>query len=262
MPEKKIIQSIQRAFDIIDCFDNTNSELSLKDICDKVNLKKSTTFGIIKSLEGCSYLVQNQSTTKYKLGLKFIEKGRIVSESLDIKNIALPYMKNLTDTFKETSNLCLYDGNYIYSVADIHSDESFIFMSSKVGNKLPIHASASGKVILANFSDEKINKLLEKTEFKKLTKYTITSINEIEDNIKNIRENSYAIEDEEAEIGAYSIATVIKNFDNSIVGTISVTGPKSRMEVKKEEIINSLVNISFSISTELGYDFTKTNTNF
>lgn len=260
MAEKKIIQSIQRAFDIIDCFDSKNSELSLKNICDKVDLKKSTVFGIIKSLEECSYIVQNHNNNKYKLGLKFVEKGRIVSESLDIKNITLPYMKKLTDTFKETSHLCLYEENNIYCVANMLSDEAYLFVSSKVGNILPIHASASGKIILASFPDEKVNKILEQTELKKLTKHTITDIAEIKDTIKYIRENSYSIEDEEAEIGAYSIAVGIKNFSNATVGAVSVTGPKSRMEDKKEEIITTLMDASLAISKELGYDYSKNET--
>lgn len=257
MSEKKIIQSIKRAFNIIECFDNINSEMSLKEICTKVDLKKSTAFGIIKSLEECSYIFQNPSNNKYRLALKFIEKGRIVSQSLDIKNIALPYMKRLTDNFKETTHLCLIEQNFIYCVANVHSNEGFLFMSSKVGNKLPVYASASGKIILANLSNEKIDKILAETEFKKLTKHTVTDIEVLKSTLISIKDNLYSIEDEETEIGAFSVASVIKNFDNSVVGALSITGPKDRMKNKKDKIINSLIDTSLSISKELGYDSNK-----
>lgn len=254
MADKKIIQSIQRASDIIDCFNNSNTEMSLKDICDKVGLKKSTVFGIIKTLEECSYMVQDCDTSKYKLGLKFLEKGRIVSQSLDIKSIALPYMQDLTDTFKETSHLCLYEQNYVYCVANVQSDKGFLFMSSREGNKLPIYASASGKAILANFSDEEVTKILNNIELKKLTDYTTVDFNKIKRDLTKIRKNFYSLEDEETEIGAYSIAAPIKNYNNKTEGAISITGPKSRVQNKKDEIIESLLDISLRISKELGYD--------
>ncbi|KOF58253.1 hypothetical protein AGR56_00005 [Clostridium sp. DMHC 10] len=248
------MQSIKRASDILDCFNNSNNEMSLKDICDKVDLKKSTVFGIIKTLEECSYIIQDPHTNKYKLGLKFIEKSRIVSESMDIKAIALPYIKTLTNKFKETSHLCLYEQNYVYCVANIQSDEGFLFMSSREGNKLPIYASASGKAILSNFSDEKIAEILNKTELKKLTEYTTTDIKKIKEDLKDIRKNFYSLEDEETEIGAYSIAAPIKNYNNQVAGAISMTGPKTRMQEKKLYIIDALLSASLSISKELGYD--------
>lgn len=85
-----------------------------------------------------------------------------------------------------------------------------------------------------------------------MTKHTIVNIDKLKENLNEVKRKNYSIEDEETEIGAYSIATPIKDYSEQVISAISVTGPKSRIKDKKDDMIDVLINTSIKISKELG----------
>lgn len=101
----RMIQSVQRALDIINCFDSLHVQLSLTEISQKLNLNISTVHGLINTLIAYSYIDKNPSNGKYRLGLEFLLKANLVSQSLDLKEIGHPY---LTDLTKNTTKLLIY----------------------------------------------------------------------------------------------------------------------------------------------------------
>jgi IclR family KDG regulon transcriptional repressor len=253
--EKKprLIQSVQRALDIINCFDSLHTQLSLTEISEKLNLNISTVYGLIHTLSAYSYIDKNQDNGKYKLGLEFLLKANLVSQSLDLKEIGHTYLTDLTKKYHGTSHLYVYQHEQIFCVDKVESPNNYFIISSRAGHKLPMHASASGKVFLAHMSEAELQNFLNHNKLTSLTDKTITDKKKLLSNLQQIREQGYGIEDEEIETGAYSMAAPIKDAAHRIVGTISIVGSLARIKEQEDDIRTDLLAAAASISAQFGY---------
>jgi DNA-binding IclR family transcriptional regulator len=254
----RLIQSVKRALDIINCFDSLNVQLSLSEISEKLNLNISTVYGILNTLCAYSYIDKNPHNGKYKLGLEFLLKANLVSQSLDLKEIGHPFLTELTKKYHETSHLYVYQNEQIFCVDKVESPSTYFIISSRAGSKLPMHASASGKVFLASMPEEELQTFLKKYKLTKLTDKTITDKRQLLKNLQQIRELGYGIENEEIEEGAYSIAAPVKDAAGRTIGTISMVGSISRIKENEEPIRADLLKAASAISCQFGYQF-KTN---
>ncbi len=249
----RLIQSVKRAIDIINCFDSLNVQLSLSEISKKLDLNISTVYGIMNTLCTYSYIDKNPNNGKYKLGLEFLLKANLVSDSLDLKEIGYPYLTELTKKYHETSHLYVYQNHQIFCVGKIESPSNYSIISSRAGSKLPMHASASGKIFLANLADSELEQFLKRYKFTKLTDKTIMNKKQLIKNLQEIRMQGFSIENEEIEQGAYSIAAPVKDVTNQVVGTISIVGSTTRIKQREENICTDLLKAANSISSQFGY---------
>ncbi|ALS28599.1 IclR family transcriptional regulator [Paenibacillus cisolokensis] len=251
----RLIQSVQRALDIINCFDSLHVQLSLTEISEKLNLNISTVYGLINTLSAYSYIDKNPDNGKYKLGLEFLLKANLVSQSLDLKEIGHAYLTDLTKKYHETSHLYVYQHEQIFCVDKVESPNNYFIISSRAGHKLPMHASASGKVFLAYMSEAELQNFLNNNKLAALTDKTITDKKKLLANLQQIRERGYGIEDEEIEPGAYSLAAPVKDASHRIVGTISVVGSLARIREQEDNILADLLAAAEAISHQFGYRF-------
>lgn len=249
----RLIQSVQRAMDIINCFDPLHAQLSLSDISKKLNLHISTVHGIINTLYAYSYIDKNPENGKYRLGLEFLVKANLVSSSLDLKEIGYPYLIDLTKKHHETSHLYVFQNYQLFCVAKMESPGNYSIISSKAGGKLPLHASASGKMFLAHMVTSDLEHILDEYNLERFTEHTIVNPSQLIDCLQDIRKRGFSTEDEEIEHGAFSIAAPIHDAAHAIVGTISIVGSKARILENKEMIIQDLVEAARAISIRFGY---------
>ncbi|WP_438348072.1 IclR family transcriptional regulator [Paenibacillus sp. FA6] len=255
MNEKKprLIQSVKRALDIVSCFDSLNVQLSLTEISERLNLNMSTVYGLINTLCAYSYIDKNPNNGKYRLGLEFLLKANLVSNSLDLKEIGHPYLTELTKKYHETSHLYVYQHEQVFCIDKVESPNNYFIISSRAGSKLPMHASASGKIFLAHMSDAELQNYLHNYKLMKLTEKTMTDKETLMNSLQQIRDQGYGIEDEEIEVGAYSIAAPVKDAAGQTVGTISVIGSLARIKENEDLIRADLLAAAHSISNQFGY---------
>ena len=245
-----IIQSLVRAFEILKCFEHTE-ELGVTEISNRVGLHKSTTFNIISTLERYRYLEKNEISGKYRLGLELFRLGSFVK--YDLRKIAMPYFENLVVQFKETVNLVVRDDIHVIYLEKIESPHS-IRISTVVGGRLPINATAVGKAILSGLPDSELHEVINRLTYKKFTENTICDKSALMEQINNIRLTGYAEDCEELEIGLVCVASPIFNQDGNAFAAISVSGPTLRMNTQlRKEIGQALVSITKEISQKLGY---------
>lgn len=246
-----VIQSIVRARDILNCFEDTD-ELGVTEISNKIDLHKSTTFNIISTLERCRYLEKNDISGKYRLGIELFRLGTKVDS--DLRKIALPYLENLVTQFKETVNLVIRADEYVIYLEKIESPHS-MRISTAVGSRLPINATAVGKAILSGLPDNELLETIAGLSIVRFTENTICDKNNLLESIQQIRTSGYAEDFEELEIGLTCVAAPIFNHAGNAFSAISVSGPTSRMEEEiRKKIGKSLDIITRQISTKLGYN--------
>lgn len=253
MSKNNLIQSVDRALQILEAFSQDNRELGVTEIAKSLGLHKSTTFGLLSTLENRGYVEQNQENGKYCLGLKLFELGNLVKSGMDLRRLAYPYIKDLVDQYRETVHLVVFDKGDVVYIDKTEGDRA-IRILSQVGNRLPMYCTGVGKCMMAFLPEEYLQKYILNNELKAYTEFTITDKKKLMEQLEVIRQQGYAFDKEEIEIGLRCIAAPIKNYKNEIVAAISLSGPSMRMD---EETMKALVEpvkqTALNISRNLGY---------
>ncbi len=253
MENYKRVQSIDRAVSILKCFSKQRKEMKLSEIADELSLNKSTVHGIISTLKYNGLIDQDEETQKYRLGLYLMKLGDTVASSIDIRDIAHPIIKEVSQQLNETVHLSKLDGDELIYLDKVESNQSMRIFTT-IGSRMPAYCTGMGKAMLAYIDDEKINNLLPDA-LEPMTEYTITDKNELLKRLADIREKGYAMDNEENSIGLRCIAAPIFDHKGNAKYAISVSGPTVRMTDKRMENIISIIKDSArKISYKLGYE--------
>lgn len=234
----KLIQSLQRAFDIINCFDEYNEELSLQEISELVNLNINTTRGLVNTLVHYSYLEHNKEKNIYKLGYIFIPKYKLLTQRdnyIVLENIE-EFLDNLSNSYQVTSRLHLVKNNTLKKIFSKTPENVRYVLYVKDSKDLPLNATSSGKLILYYADEPFRKKYLDDVKKIKLSEKTKIDKDEIIEELDNIGKNKYSIEVDEVGLGISSVALPIL-YKDDLVGTISVTGPTQIILENKDEIV-------------------------
>lgn len=252
-----IIQSVERALRILDLFDERDRELSISDISKRMSLHKSTVHSLLKTLQKHHYIVQNEENGKYALGLKLFERGNFVTSSMDLRRISKPHLEHLSDLTGFTVHLVIHDGKEGVYIDKVEGTGSTV-LYSRIGRRVPIHSSAVGKTLVAFKNEDEIELLLVDYVFQKRTEKTIQTKEKFLEEVKEIREKGYSIDNEENEPGIYCIAVPIKDFSGKVIAAISISMSVARVNKEKvNEFVKLLQKTTSNISEELGYGYQK-----
>ncbi|MEM6432182.1 MAG: IclR family transcriptional regulator, partial [Deinococcota bacterium] len=211
--ERRVIGSLQRAFDILDLFTVSSPELGITEIAQRLELHKSTASGLVYTLETYGYLEQNPENRKYHLGLKLMERASVLLKQLEIRKIALPYLKELRNWSNESVNLAIRDHVEVVYIERIVSDQGITFQNF-VGKRGWVHSAALGKAMLAPLPEDKVRKLLESYTLEPITEHTLSTVDDVMADLAVTRERGYALDDQENELGGRCVSAAIFNHLN------------------------------------------------
>lgn len=246
----KTIQSIERAFEILHCFEKSE-ELGVTEISNMTKLHKSTAFNLIATLEHLGILEKDHVGGKYKLGMELFKLGTMVDSN--VRSICYPYLERLVETYSETVNLVARDNLMVLYLEKIESPHS-MRIGTKEGQRLPMHCTAVGKSIMSTFMDSELKPMIDNLSFVKFTDYTLTTPGELRDQLKEAKQKGYAEDIQEYENGLTCVAAPIKDHTGKAKFAISVSGPNSRMTKEfRDKIGMTLVEFTNEISKKLGY---------
>lgn len=244
------IQSIKRAVDILKLFEK-QPYYRITDIANELSLHKSTAFGIVSTLEHLGLLSQDQKTGQYCLGLEVYRLGMHVD--LRIGDACYPSLAKLASQTGETVNLVLPHGTQILYIEKIESPHS-MRICTKIGQTLPMFCTAAGKAILSFLPPQKAEAILNETVFVPYTGNTMLSPMQLQEQFAAIREEGYAVDQEELEPGLVCVAIPLLNNVRHPIGAISVSGPVTRMQrAQCLHIRDMLFESRQSIHQALGY---------
>ncbi|BAC15189.1 transcriptional regulator (IclR family) [Oceanobacillus iheyensis HTE831] len=242
----KGIRTLQRSIDILNCFIEKNSELTLTEISLYTGLAKSTTTRLLSTLEMNNFVEKDEVNAKYRLGKQIYFLGFVAGQTFELNSLAKSTMERLREQTKETVNLYILDGKHRVCVQQFESLQSVKHMIS-VGQKLPLTVGASGKVFLAYQSKEFIEDAMDTQPLKK-------SKVDLKNELDLIIKEKYAVSIEERESGTSAAAAPIFNFQNEVVAVLSVSGPASRLKPREwPELRKMVMEASVEISKNLGY---------
>lgn len=249
----KVIQSVQRAIDILNCFDDASTELSLSHISDQLALNKSTVHGILTTLCANGYMQQGISG-KYRIGHALIHKFRFAPEGYRAIFLeeAKPHMVRIANEYKMNTSLFVLEDNALqllnrtlpvnaaYTINPISNDHSE-----------PLYCTASGRIRLAYMSAAELEQYFANTQLEQLSIFTPTTKEAVIAGIEEIKANGYSFENEELGEGVSAISVPIVDKSDNLFGTFSTTGIAFHISRRKVELIADLKNTVKEITRNL-----------
>jgi len=249
----RTVQSIDRAFDILEVLAVEKNGLGVTEIGNRVGLHKSTVHRLLTAMAEKGYIEKNEDTGMYRLGLKFVELCSLYLNSVELKTEAQPYLRQLAALTTQPVHLAtLVDGEAVY-IDKVESYNS-IRMYSAIGRRVPVHCSAVGKALLSGKDENEIRQILESRELKAFTPNTITDVEKILREVHEVKLRGWAEDDEEHEEGIRCIAAPIYDYRRQVIAAISTSGNKSIISKEKtEEFVQYVIKAACDISRRMGY---------
>lgn len=242
------VKSADRTIDVLEAL--AGGSASLADLTQKLRIPKSSLHGILRTLDHRGWIEANDARSIYSLGLNalligssYVDQDPTVSRTSDI-------MDRLAAETGETIHLARLEAADVVYLAKRESVHP-LRMFSAIGRRLPAHATALGKIILAEFPDEKVRTILPDA-LPGITAHTITSRDALIDHLKEVRRAGYAIDAEEAGLGMRCFAIALP-FHSPTKDAISCSVPLARLnEQKEQEIIELLLAAREELSHQFG----------
>lgn len=248
------IEALARGLEVLSLFSSERPALSLSQIVDILKTNKSTIFRVLSTLESMRYLEQDLVTRLYRPGLKVLQLGFTAINSIEIRQIARPFLEMLSQQVGETVSLAVLDDFHTVYIDRIRN-QAIVGVVLGVGSRLPAHCSSLGKVLLAGLPPEELDELLATHELKAYTPKTITSREALRAELEEIRQRGYAIGDEELAVGLRAASAPVRDISGKTIASINVTGLVNHITYSRldAEIIPTLLETTQSVSAILGY---------
>lgn len=252
--DKYLNNSLINGMKILDAFEEQDSHLTSKQISEKLNLNSSSTWRLIYTLQHLGYLEQIPDSDEYMLASKMLKFARIILNNIKLRGVAKPYIEDLVADLKLNSNLTILENNKSILILRIPSPE-IPDTHFHVGREFPLYCSSSGKILLANIPEDQLKKILQDLELKKLTSKTITDKKKLYDNLMQIKEQGYAVDNGEYIKNTNCIAVPIHDSSGKVIASLSVSNRQlnESQKVDIKNCLNSLSTTAKKISYNIGY---------
>ena len=241
------VQSVERALDLLEALAASPTEQGVSALGAKVELPYATIHRLLTTLVSRGYVRRVSSSRKYLLGPQLVPLGDAANKVF--RGWTTPYLKQLAEMSGETANLALLDDTHAVYLAQVPSRHQ-LRMFTEVGNRVLPHSTAIGKVLLAYSDEAEIERVIRTNGLPAYTENTITDRAGFFAALKTAREEGYAIDEQEQELGVVCIAVPIVSGERP-VAAVSISGPAGRLgPEQRERIIPNMQAIAKDLENE------------
>lgn len=241
------IQSLARGLKILKLMAQADEGLGVTELADRLEVNKATASRMIHTLRDHGFVELASDGRRYQLGPVLVQLSRSVINRMPLRETAKPYMHKLVDITGECAHLAIYAQGQALYIDQVESEET-LRVNADIGHMAPLHCTALGKVLLA-YGDYPLPEDLEMR-----TNATIITREKLEAELENVRNQGYAIDDEEYDPGVRCIAVPVFNLRNKIVGAVGISGPTARISLERIKIMApQVIQVGKEISNQLKF---------
>jgi len=255
--EPRYSQSLERGLAILTCFTPEHPIRGIAEVADELGMRRSTTHRYMSTLVALGYLEQG-AARKYRLGLRVTDLGMSALNSTDLREHARPYLEELCRQSSYSVSLAVLDGPeivYIDRVRSARRGQGKLDLDLAPGARLPAYCTAMGKLLLANLPEEEQRGLLAELKLTRMGPNTITSKSGLRSELEHVREEGFAVNDQELASELYAIAAPVRSESAEVVAAVSMSAHSSMISLEEmvEHLGPHLVAAADRISARLGY---------
>jgi IclR family acetate operon transcriptional repressor len=221
------VQSLDRAFELLERLADAGGELGLSQLAAATRLPPPTIHRIMRTLMAGGY-VRQEPSRRYALGPGLIRLGTVAGHT--IGSWAMPYLGELAAEIGETANLAMLEGDSAVYLAQVPSRHS-MRMFTEVGRRVMPHCTGVGKALLAELPVTEVRGIVARTGLPAQTDRTIGDVEVLLAELAGIRERGYAVDDGEQETGVRCVAVSVQGIPARIA--MSVSGPSARVTMDR-----------------------------
>lgn len=247
------VQSLERALTILNKLSEFPKGIQITQLAKEVGLTKSTTHRLLSTMVNMNYVSQSDESGRYKLGLQVLFLSKDLLYNSSIVSTAKNSLERLSKEVNENVHLCIEDNGEIIYIDKIESKQQAIKMSSQIGSRMPMYCTGVGKVLLSGMNQEQRDNIISKTDFQRKTQHTITSKEDLIQEIEEIKVRGFALDNAENEEFIRCIAFPIYDHTGRIIASFSISGLTERMT--DEYIFGTLTEIMTKCSNEISNSF-------
>jgi DNA-binding IclR family transcriptional regulator len=247
------VPSVYKAFKMLELISKSEDGwMGISEIQEKLGFPKSSVHSILNSMLEMGYVRKDNMSKKYGLGVRLHELGNAYRSHMKIADLFSTVAKEMREKCDETVYLAVLDGPDVVYLG-INESSQPLRMAARVGTRLPAHITALGKVLLAQKSERDIAALYKDFEFYRLTETTITSVDDLLKELREIKDQGYAYDCHEQKPDVECFSAAVFNHENKAIAAISVAVPITRIsEDRKDLLIKLVIEGAQKISASLG----------
>jgi DNA-binding IclR family transcriptional regulator len=249
-----IIQSVSHALDVLEQFKGDQDELGVTELSKRLKLHKNNVFRLLATLESRGYIEQNKATENYRLGIRCLQLGQTYVTQMGLLRQARPIIENLAQKASETAFVAVLRKASVVPLDAVEADQP-VRLRARIGEALPLHCTAAGKVQLAFIPDADLREALMEG-LGRFTEHTVTDRQELVGQLKTIAEKGFSVEAGEHLPEVHSIAVPIRDYTRNVVGSLALSGPAYRMSSERieKEMVPLMQKAGHELSKRLGFD--------
>jgi IclR family transcriptional regulator, pca regulon regulatory protein len=257
LPEPRYSQSLERGLEVLACFTTERPRLGIVDIAEELGMSHSTTHRYAITLVALGYLEQDRSR-KYRLALRVTDLGMSALSTTDLREHAHVYLEQLRTQSSYTVSLSVLDGVeivYVDRAPSRRRGQDRLDMELRPGSRLPAYCTAMGKLLLAHLPKRELSKTLSEMRLDKRAPNTITNKGVLRRELEQIREDGFAVNDQDLAPGHRSIAVPVRAHSQEVVAALGMGAHSSAISLEDliEHLMPHLVAAADRISARLGY---------
>ncbi len=243
------VQSLVRGLSVITAFGPERPEMTLSEVARATGLTRAGARRFLLTLVDLGYV--HTDGKLFRLAPRVLELGYAYLSSMSLPAIAEPHLEGLVAHTNESSSVSVLDGSDIVYVARVPTSR-IMTVAISVGTRFPAYATSMGRVLLADLSEEELRTYLDQTPLQPLTKRTVTDRESLRGDLATIRQDGYALVDQELELGLRSMAAPIRDKSGRVVAAVNVSSQVSRVtKAQLREHLGPLLKTAAAIETDL-----------
>jgi IclR family KDG regulon transcriptional repressor len=234
-------QTVERALDILETFVTSQTSLGITELGRIVRLNKSTIYRIVQALGKKGYVIQDEQTKKYRASYKILGIAGSLLRQNEFREMAGTHLEGLAKKALQTVQLAILEGNEVVFVDQREGCRDVIQLRLRIGDRAPLHCTASGKSILAFLREHELEELFKNYRLEARTPKTITTISKLKRQLQVIRKNGYSFCDAEFHRDIRAVGAPILGMNMQVIGSVVLSMPTIRMKTNQVAYYGEMV---------------------
>lgn len=246
-------RSVLKALTILDTLGASDQGFLLSELASLVGFPVSTTHRLLMTLASQGYVEKDSFTGRYVLGSKVLHLQIASTNRLKLVRTAFPHLRALTRAVDEAANLSTLSNGQVVYLESVAADRA-IGLYSPPGSDAPAYCTAMGKVLLSFLTDAELSQWFAEHQLSTVTTTTVTDRETLKTQLRQIRAQGYAIDNEEWVTGIRCVAAPVQDYSGRVIAAASVSVPVNRLPADREShVVEAVTRTCMAISADLGH---------
>jgi IclR family transcriptional regulator, KDG regulon repressor len=250
-----VIQSVAHSLDVLEQFFGDVDELGVSELSKRLKLHKNNVFRLLATLEARGYIEQNKASENYRLGIKCLHLGRRYIHHMGLVRQARPILADVARKCRESTFVAIARRDGVVPLEAAEPEDRAVKITPPIGQTLPLHCTAIGKVHLAFDPEEQLKAMLPE-QLDRYTSRTIVDRAALLEQLHSVARDGYSIDAGEFFEDVSSVAVPIRDYTRSVVGSLAIAGPAYRIPGDRisQELAPLVLEAGRELSHRLGYN--------